>query len=55
MGHQGCGLQDRDGVHSYSFGDDVFRFGGYGYESLFRLSLCEVGVDLLEDVGCVWV
>ena len=35
------GLQDGGGVHPYSFGDDVFRLGGHGYESLFWLSLCE--------------
>ena len=29
--------------------------GGHGYESLFWLSLCEVGVDVMEDVGCVRV
>ena len=55
VGHWGCGLQDGGGVHPYSFGDDVFRLGGHGYESLFRLSLCEVGVDVVEDVRCVWV
>ena len=35
----------------------MFRLGGHGYESLFRLSLCEVGVELVGDVGCVsvWV
>ena len=43
------------GVHPYSFGDDVLRLGGQGYESLLRLSLCEVGVDVVEDVGCVGV
>ena len=34
-----------------------FALGGHGYESLFRLSLCEVGVDVVGDVGCVrvWV
>ena len=51
----GCGLQDGGGVHPYSFGDDVFRLGGQGYESLLRLSLCEVGVDVVEDVSCVGV
>ena len=55
MGQRGCWLQDGGGVHPYSFEDDVFRLGGHGYESLFRLSLCEVGVDVVEDVGCVWV
>ena len=33
----------------------MFRLGGHGYESLFWLSLCEVGVDIVEDVGCVRV
>ena len=33
----------------------MFRFGGLGYESLFWLSLCEVGVDVLEDAGRVRV
>ena len=33
----------------------MFRLGGHGYESLFRLSLCEVGVDVVENVGCVLV
>ena len=55
MGYWGCGLQDGGGVHHYSFEDDVFRLGGQGCESLLRLSLCEVGVDVVEDVGCVWV
>ena len=55
VSYWGCGLQDGGGVHPYSFGDDVFCFGGHGYESLFWLSLCEVGVDVVEDVGCVWV
>ena len=55
MGYWGCGLQDSGGVPPYSFGDDVFRLGGQGYESLLRLSLCEVGVDVVEDVGCVGV
>ena len=55
VGYSGCGLQDRGGVHPYSFGDDVFRLGGQGYESLLRLSLCELGVDVVEDVGCVRV
>ena len=32
-----------------------FALGGQGYESLLRLSLCEVGVDVVEDVGCVGV
>ena len=27
--------------------------GAHGYESLFRLSLCEVGVDAVEDAGRV--
>ena len=31
----------------------MFRLGGYGSESLFWLSLCEVGVDVVEDVGRV--
>ena len=43
------------GEHPYSFGDDALRAGRHGYESLFRLSLCEVGVDVVEDVGCVRV
>ena len=30
-----------------------FALGGHGYESLFPLSLCEVGVDPVEDVGRV--
>ena len=55
MSHWGCGLQDGGGVHPYSFGDAVFRLGGQGYESLLRLSLSEVGVDVVEDVGCVGV
>ena len=55
VGHRGCGLKDGGGVHPSSFGDDLFRLGGHGYESLFRLSLCEVGVDVVEDVGRVWV
>ena len=55
VGHWGCGLQDEVSVHPYSLGDDVFRLGGHCYESLFQLSLCEVGVDVVEDVGCVWV
>ena len=33
----------------------MFRLGGHGYESLFWLSLCEVAVDVVEDVGCVRV
>ena len=32
-----------------------FAFRGQGYESLLRLSLCEVGVDVVADVGCVAV
>ena len=55
VGHGGRGLQDGGGVHPYSSGDIVFRLGGQGYESLFWLSLCEVGVDVVEDVGCVGV
>ena len=55
MGYWGCGLQDGGGVHPYSFRGDVFPSGGHGYESLFGLSLCEVGVDVVEDVGCVCV
>ena len=55
MGHRGCGLQGLGGVHPYSVADDVFRLGGHGYESLFWLSLCEVGVDVVQDVGCVRV
>ena len=55
VGYWGCGLQDGGGVHPYSFGDDVFRLGGQGYESLLWLSLCEVGVEVVEDVGCVGV
>ena len=55
VGHRGCGLQDGDGVHPYCFGDDVFRMGGHGYESLFWLSLCEVGVDVVQDAGRVRV
>ena len=42
-------------VHPDSFGDDALRLGGRGYESLFWLSLCEVGVDVVEDIGCVRV
>ena len=40
-----------------SFGDDALRVEGHGYESLFLLSLCEVAVDVVEDVGRVpvWV
>ena len=41
VGHGSCWLQDGGGVHPYSSGDDVFRLGGLGYESLFWLSLCE--------------
>ena len=33
----------------------MFRLGGHGYESLFWLSLCEVGVDVVEDAGRVLV
>ena len=33
----------------------MVRSGGHGYECLFWLSLCEVGVDVVEDVGCVRV
>ena len=55
VGHRGCGLQDGGGVHPYSLGDDAFRLRGHGYMSLFWLSLCEVGVDVVEDVGCVSV
>ena len=33
----------------------MFRLGGHGYESLFWLSLCEVGVDVVEDAGGVRV
>ena len=32
-----------------------FALGGHGYESLFSLSLCEVGVDVVEDAGGVRV
>ena len=32
-----------------------FAFGGHGYEFLFWLSLYEVGVDVVEDVGRVRV
>ena len=53
MGHRGCGLPDGTDVHSYPFGDTAFRAGGHGYDSLFLLSLCEVGVDVVEDVVCV--
>ena len=31
----------------------MFRLAGHGYESLFWLSLCEVGVDVVEHVGPV--
>ena len=55
MGHWNGGLQDGDGVHSYPFGDDAFRAEEHGYESLFLLSFCEVGVDVVEDVGRVQV
>ena len=55
MGHRGCGLQNGGGVHPYFFGDDALHMGRHGYESLFRLSLCEVGVDVVEDVGRVGV
>ena len=48
-------LQDRGGVHPYSLGDDALRVGRHCYESLFWLSLCEVGVDVVEDVGRVLV
>ena len=37
------------------FPDDVFCAGGYGDESLLLLSFCEVGVDVVEDVGRVRV
>ena len=50
---RGASLHDGGGVHPYPFGDDALRVGGRGYESLFRLSLCEVGVDVVEDVGRV--
>ena len=55
VGHGGLGVQDGAGEHPYSSRDDVIRLGGQGYESLFWLSLCEVGVDVVEDVGCVRV
>ena len=55
VGHRGGGLQDGGGVHPYSFGDDVFCLGGHGSEPLFWLPLCEVGVDVVEDVGRVRV
>ena len=55
MGHRGPELQDGGGVHSYPFGDDAFRTAGHGYESLFLLPSCEVGVDVVEDVGRVRV
>ena len=55
VGHRSRGLQDGGGVHPYSFGDDAFRAGGHGYESLFYLSWCEVGLDVVEDVACVRV
>ena len=32
-----------------------FRAGGHGYESLFQVSLCDVRVDVVVDVGCVQV
>ena len=32
-----------------------FSLEGQGYESLFLLSLSKVGVDVVEDVGRVWV
>ena len=50
---RGCGLQDGGGVHPHSYGDDVFRLWGHGFESLFRLSLCEVGLNVVEDVDCL--
>ena len=55
MGHRGCGLQDEGGIQPCSVGDDAFRSGGHGYESLFRLPLSEVGVDVVEYVDCVGV
>ena len=55
MGYWGPRLQDRGGVHSYLFGDDVFCAGGHSYESLFLLPLCKVGVDVVKDVGGVGV
>ena len=54
-GHRGCGLQDWGVIQPYSFGDDAFCSGGHGYETLFWLPLCEVGVDVVKDVGCVGV
>ena len=53
MCQRGCGLQNVGGVHPYSVGDDALQLGGHGNESLFWLSLCEVGVDVVEDVGRV--
>ena len=55
VGYQCCVLQDGGGVHPYFFGDDVFRLGGHGYESLFWLFLPEVGVDVVKDIGPVRV
>ena len=55
MGHRGSGLQDWGGVYPYPFGDDAFRAGEYSYESFLLLSLCEVVVDVVEDVGRVRV
>ena len=55
LGHRCCGLQYGNGIHPSSFGDDALSVGGHGYESSFRLSLCEVGVDVVEDVGRVRV
>ena len=50
VGNRGLVLQNGGVVHPYSLGDDTFCAGGHGYESLFWLSLCEVGVDVVEDV-----
>ena len=40
---------------AYTPTDDAFRAGGHNYESFFLLSLCEVGVHAVEDVGRVRV
>ena len=55
MGYRGCGLYDRGGVYLYPFGDDALRAGEYGDDSLLMLSLCELGVNVVEDVGRVQV
>ena len=45
----------RMGVAYTPISFDMMCLACRGYESLFWLSLCEVGVDVVEDVECVWV